>query len=139
MIIVLKQSISRQQVRAIQKEVKRAGAGPVLIEGKERSVVAVVGAAKIDPRQFELLPGVTQVLRVSKSYKLASREVKTEDSIVQVGDVSIGGDQVVIMAGPCSVENRKMLLETADRLSALGVTILRGGAFKPRTSPYSFQ
>ncbi|MBI3858145.1 MAG: 3-deoxy-7-phosphoheptulonate synthase [Planctomycetes bacterium] len=139
MIIVLKTGLSDDQLMAIEDSVKRAGASPVLIEGKERSVVAVIGAAKLETALFEQLPGVAQVMRVSKPYKLASREVKHDDSIVRIGDVAIGGDQVVIMAGPCSVENRKMLLESAQRLSALGVTILRGGAYKPRTSPYAFQ
>jgi 3-deoxy-7-phosphoheptulonate synthase len=140
MIIVLKPGVSEAQIREIEESVRKAGASPVLVEGKERSVVAVIGAAKVpDTRQFELLAGVSQVLRVGKPYKLASREVKPEDTVVRVGDVAIGGEQVVVMAGPCSVENRKMLLETAQRLSAMGVTILRGGAFKPRTSPYAFQ
>ena len=139
MIIVLKPGLSDEQLRDIEDHVKRAGAGPVLIEGKERSVVAVIGAAKLDMGLFETLPGVAQVMRISKSYKLASREVKHEDTIVRVGDVAIGGDQIVVMAGPCSVENRKMLLESAQKLSAMGVTILRGGAYKPRTSPYAFQ
>jgi 3-deoxy-7-phosphoheptulonate synthase len=139
MIIVLKTGHSTDELLAIEDSVKRAGASPVLIEGKERSVVAVIGAAKLETALFEQLPGVAQVMRVSKPYKLASREVKHDDTIVRVGDVAIGGEQVVIMAGPCSVENRKMLLESAQRLSSLGVTILRGGAYKPRTSPYAFQ
>jgi 3-deoxy-7-phosphoheptulonate synthase len=139
MIIVLKPGLTDAELRAIEEAVRRAGASPVLVEGKERPVVAVIGATKVETAQFETLPGVSQVLRVSKPYKLASREVKREDTIVRVGDVAIGGDQVVVMAGPCAVESRKMLLESAHRLSALGVTILRGGAFKPRTSPYSFQ
>ncbi|HLY10898.1 MAG TPA: 3-deoxy-7-phosphoheptulonate synthase [Planctomycetota bacterium] len=139
MIIVLQAGLSDEQLRDIEDHVKRAGASPVLVEGKERSVVAVIGAAKLEMGLFEQLPGVAQVMRVSKPYKLASREVKREDTIVRVGDVAIGGDQVVVMAGPCSVENRKMLLESAQKLSAMGVTILRGGAYKPRTSPYAFQ
>ena len=139
MIIVLKPGLSDDQLMAIEDSVKRAGASPVLIEGKERSVVAVIGAAKLETALFEQLPGVSQVMRVSKPYKLASREVKHDDTVVRIGNVAIGGEQVVIMAGPCSVENRKMLLESAQRLSSLGVTILRGGAYKPRTSPYAFQ
>ncbi len=139
MIIVLKPGIDESRIRAIEAAVEKAGGRPVLVEGKERSVVAVIGTAKLDPREFELLPGVSQVLQVGKPYKLASREVKPEATVVHVGDVAIGGEQVVVMAGPCSVENRRMLLETARELAALGVTVLRGGAFKPRTSPYAFQ
>lgn len=139
MIIVLKPDTVEPQIRDIEAAVSKAGGSPVLVEGRERSVVAVIGAAKLDPRQFELLPGVSQVLLVGKPYKLASREVKRDDTIVRVGDVEIGGAQIVVMAGPCSVESREMCLETATQLSALGVTILRGGAYKPRTSPYAFQ
>ncbi len=139
MILVLRPGIPKAELLAIEEAVRRAGASPVLVEGRERTVLAVIGVAKADPAQFESLPGVTQAIRVGKPYKLASRDVKAEDTVVHVGDVAIGGDQVVVMAGPCSVENRKMLLETAQRLSAIGVTILRGGAFKPRTNPYSFQ
>ncbi len=139
MIIVLKPGVADAEIRAIEEAVKRSGAGPVLIEGRERCVVAVIGAAKVEPRKFELLPGVSQVLTVGKPYQLASREVQLEDTVVRVGDVAIGGERVVVMAGPCAVESREMLLETAKRLSAMGVMILRGGAFKPRTSPYAFQ
>jgi 3-deoxy-7-phosphoheptulonate synthase len=139
MILVLKPGISGADLRAIEEAVRRSGSSPVLIEGKDRCVVAVVGAPKVDAREFELLPGVSQVLRVTKPYKLASREVKPEDTVVRVGDLSIGGSQVVVMAGPCAVESRKMLLEEAQRLSGMGVTFLRAGAFKPRTSPYAFQ
>ncbi|HYE98718.1 MAG TPA: 3-deoxy-7-phosphoheptulonate synthase, partial [Planctomycetota bacterium] len=139
MIIVLSPGISEEQIRSIEDAVKKAGASPVLVEGRERSVVAVIGAGTLQTTLFEALPGVSQVLRVSKPYKLASREVRREDTVVRVGDLAIGGEQVVVMAGPCSVENRKMLLESAQALSAMGVTILRGGAYKPRTSPYAFQ
>src|SRR5262245_45552432 len=98
MIIVLKPGVSDDELREIEESVRRAGASPVLVEGKERSVVAVIGAAKVqDTRQFEILPGVSQVLRVGKPYKLASREVKPEDTVVRVGDVTIGGEQVVVM------------------------------------------
>ena len=139
MIIVLKPGLADGELRSIEEAVKKAGASPVLVEGRERSVVAVIGAAKIETSAFEGLPGVVQVVRISKSYKLASRDVKKDDTLVKVGDLTIGGEQVVVMAGPCSVENRKMLLESAQKLSAMGVTILRGGAYKPRTSPYAFQ
>ena len=139
MIIVLKPGTDPRQVHDIEDHVRSAGGSPVLIEGKERCVVAVVGMAKLDPKAFEMLPGVVQVMRVGKPYKLASREVKPETTTVDLDDLIIGGSQVMIMAGPCAVENREMLLETAQELSRMGVTILRGGAFKPRTNPYSFQ
>ncbi len=139
MIIVLKPGMDPHQVKDIEEHVKNAGGSPVLIEGKERCVVAVIGLSKLDPKIFEILPGVAQVMRVGKPYKLASREVKPENTVVDLDGLGIGGPQVMVMAGPCAVENREMLLETAQQLSHMGVTVLRGGAFKPRTNPYSFQ
>ncbi len=117
MIIVLKTGLPDDQLAAIEDAVKRAGASPVLIEGKERSVVAVIGAKKLETVLFEQLPGVAQVMRISKSYKLASREVKNDDTIVRIGDVAIGGEQVVVMAGPCSVENRRSCVAAPTSLA----------------------
>jgi 3-deoxy-7-phosphoheptulonate synthase len=108
--------------------------------GVERTIVGVVG--KIYPElkdELERLPGVAEVIRISKPYKLSSREFHPEDTVVRVGDVSIGGDEVVVMAGPCSVESEQQILETAAAVRAAGARILRGGAFKPRSSPYSFR
>jgi 3-deoxy-7-phosphoheptulonate synthase len=139
MIIVLKPEIDPHQIKAIEADVESKGGSPILIEGKERCVVAVVGVAKLDHKAFEMLPGVAQVMRVGKPYKLASREVKPENTMIDLDGLIIGGSQVVVMAGPCAVESREMVLETAQKLSQMGVTILRGGAFKPRTNPYSFQ
>src|SRR5258708_15514053 len=121
MIIVLKPGLTDEQLRDIEDHVKRAGAGPVLIEGKERSVVAVIGAAKLEMGLFETLPGVAQVMRITKPYKLASREVKREDTVVRIGDVAIGGDQVVVMAGRCSVGKPKKLPHAARKHSAMDV------------------
>ena len=139
MIIVLKPDALPREIEAVSAKVKALGCETLPIEGAERSVLAVLGVAGFDPRELQAMPGVVQVLRVGRPYKLASREVRPDRTVVQVGDVSIGGEQVVIMAGPCSVENRDMLLTTARECAAAGVTVLRGGAFKPRTSPYAFQ
>ena len=139
MIIVLRPDISEFDLRSIERKVRALGHECVRVQGRERSVIAVLGSPRFDPGDVEAVPGVAQVLNVGVPYKLASREVKPENTIVRVGDVEIGGGRIVVMAGPCAVEKGPMLLETARRLAAAGVTVLRGGAFKPRTSPYSFQ
>jgi 3-deoxy-7-phosphoheptulonate synthase len=108
--------------------------------GVERTVIGVIGHVYPELQgELETLPGVEEVLRVTKPYKLASREFHPDDTLVRVGDVVIGGDEVVVMAGPCSVESEEQLLETARAVKGAGARVLRGGAFKPRTSPYSFQ
>lgn len=138
MIVVLKKDATPAEIQQIEKRIRAHGNEVKRVHGVERNVLCVLGTIKFDRRDFERLPGVAEVLAISKPFKLASRETKTKTT-VHVGDVEIGGPQVVIMAGPCAVENRPMLLEAAKRISELGVTVLRGGAFKPRTSPYSFQ
>ena len=109
------------------------------IKGEQDTVLGAVGMAHIDPREVELLPGVASVVPISKPYKLASRELKNEDTIVSVGNVKIGGNRVAIIAGPCACECRSQIMEIAALVREAGAVILRGGAFKPRTSPYSFQ
>jgi 3-deoxy-7-phosphoheptulonate synthase len=139
MIVVLKSGVDAAGIADLESLIRRHGCEPRRIEGVERAVIAVLGEIKFDPRDLEGHPAAMEVLRVGKPYKLASREARRERTVVRVGGVEIGGEAVVLMAGPCAVESREMLLETADRLRELGVGILRGGAFKPRTSPYSFQ
>ena len=139
MIIVLEPDIAPREIQVIADRVAQLGCTTMPIEGAERSVLAVLGTAGFDPRELRGLPGVVQVLRVGRPYKLASREVKHDATIVRVGDVIIGGDHVVVIAGPSSVESREMIFETAQRAAECGATVLRGGAFRPRTSPYSFQ
>ncbi|MBI4563404.1 MAG: 3-deoxy-7-phosphoheptulonate synthase [Planctomycetes bacterium] len=139
MIIVLKPDVPSADVESIKRKVREMGHECLLIEGSERSVLAVLGAPGFDPAALETWRGVARILRVSLPYKLASREVQGDDTVVRVGDVEIGGDRVILIAGPCAVESREMLLGTARRLAAMGVTVLRGGAYKPRTSPYAFQ
>jgi len=107
--------------------------------GVTRTVLGVVGQRRPDPGLIEMLDGVHEVIRISEPYKLASRTFKPEGTIINVGDVRIGGDEVIVMAGPCSAENEKQVRATATAVRKAGAKIFRGGAFKPRSSPYSFQ
>jgi len=129
-----------EQIDVISQKIRELGFDVHRSDGAERTVLGAVGDKRdIDKRDLELLPGVREVISITKAYKLASREFHHEDTVIQIGRVKIGGDQVVIMAGPCAVENREMVLTTAELLQANQVQVIRGGAFKPRTSPYSFQ
>lgn len=141
MIIVMQRHAPKDQVERVLQEIKRyEGLNPVPLHGTERTVIAVIGDERIlDERHVASLPGVSSVMPVLKPYKLASRETKFESTVVKCGAVEIGGDTVAIMAGPCSVENEEQMEEAATAIKKAGATILRGGAFKPRTTPYSFQ
>lgn len=139
MIIILKKSISVPEKEKITAVLKDRGFIIKEIKGKEETVLGAVGKMHMDPREIEILPGVASVVPISKPYKLASRELKKEDTIVSVGKVKIGGNRVVVMAGPCAVESRDQIMEIAKSVREAGAVILRGGAFKPRTSPYAFQ
>ncbi len=140
MIIVMKKGVSKEEISKILKEVKKFGLKTHLSEGKEKTIVGMIGnGSAVSPGHFHLFSGVEDVLRVSKPFKLASREFKPEKSVIQVNGVSLGGENIPIMAGPCAVESREQILETALKVKEAGATILRGGAFKPRSSPYSFQ
>ena len=140
MIIVMKTEATEAQVLAIQKHIRELGFKDHLIRGVERSVVAVLGAVYPELLdEFAVLDGVDSVVRISKPFKLASREVKEEDTIVKVGPLEIGNGRLVMMAGPCSVDTEENVMETARAVKAAGAHILRGGAFKPRSSPYAFR
>jgi 3-deoxy-7-phosphoheptulonate synthase len=124
----------------VQRRIEAHGLAVNISQGVERTVVGVLGSIPPDLKdEMEVLPGVAEVVRVSKPYKLASREFHPDNSVVMVGDVAIGGPEPVIMAGPCSVEDEEQMVSTARAVKAAGARILRGGAFKPRTSPYSFR
>src|SRR5207247_5218752 len=107
--------------------------------GVERTVLGLVGGKIVGHRDYELLDGVKEVVRITQPYKLSSRTFKPEGTVVEVGGVQIGGDKVVVMAGPCTVESREQIESAAEAVRKVGVKIMRGGAFKPRTSPHSFQ
>jgi 3-deoxy-7-phosphoheptulonate synthase len=140
-IIVMASDAGRDQVDGVVRRLEEYQLGAHISGGAERTVIGVIGVGFPPelPELMEMLPGVDRVTRITKSYKLASREFRPTDTIVEVGDVRIGGDELVVMAGPCSVESREQLLRTARAVKAAGARVLRGGAFKPRTSPYSFQ
>ena len=138
MILVLHRDVSEKEVEELEGRLHDLGTQTRTIRGKERSVIAVIGDIRFDKSEFETHPAVIEVLRVSKPYKLSARESGLTPH-VKIGDTLVGGPQFIVIAGPCAVENHDMLLETARKLSKMGVTWLRGGAFKPRSSPYAFQ
>jgi len=141
MIIVLKPDVHEEEINHIIERVKKLGLTPHVSKGTERTIIGVIGpedVLRVTP--LEAFPGVERVMPVLAPYKLVSREFKKEGSIIDYGKgVKIGGKQVVIMAGPCAIENLDTLYEIARVIKKAGVKVLRGGAFKPRTSPYSFQ
>lgn len=140
MIVVMKSGSSHDEVSKVTKRIEDFGLKAHLSEGVDHTVIGVLGKVFTEVRDsLELLPGVEQVLLVSKPYKLASREFHPQESIVEVKGVTIGGNEIVIMAGPCAVESEEQLLTTAQAVKAAGASVLRGGAFKPRTSPYDFR
>ena len=140
MIIVTRKNITNEDRARIEKRLTDLGFKLHTIVGVERLVIGAVGDKRlIDIHALESLPGVEQVVPILQPYKLASRDGKPEGTRVKVGKVEIGGDQLTIMAGPCAVENREQLMQAATGIAAAGAHILRGGAYKPRTSPYAFQ
>ena len=140
MIVVMKTSASQDEISRVTKRIEDIGLQAHISQGVEHTVIGVLGKVFPELRDtLELLPGVDQVILVSKPYKLASREFHPHDTIVKLNGVTIGGDEIVIMAGPCAVESEEQLLATAQAIKSAGATVLRGGAFKPRTSPYQFR
>lgn len=143
MVIVMQQGAAGAQVEAVVDTVQQQGLTAFVNPGVERKVIAVLGVVDKDKLglvdKFEALAGVERVTLISEPYKLSSRNYHPENTVIRVGDVEIGGPEVVIIGGPCSVESREQVLETAHAVKAGGGKLLRGGAFKPRTSPYSFQ
>lgn len=143
MIIVLKPDATEKQIHHVLEKVKEFGFQVDLNRGAERTIIGIKGkidqVARLRMQPIEAFPGVEKVMVISAPYKLVSRQYRPHDTVIDVGGVDIGGKKVVIMAGPCSVEGRDMLLDVAKKVKQAGARILRGGAFKPRTSPYSFQ
>lgn len=140
MIIVLKPGTTEQQKEHILNKIKEAGLTPNVLKGQERTVIAVIGDERVLQKQpITALPGVEKALPILSPYKLVSREFKKENTVVDVNGVKVGGNKLVLMAGPCSVEKKDLLTSIAEDIKVAGAQILRGGAFKPRTSPYSFQ
>ena len=140
MIVVMESTSTEREVQGVLARLQESGLSGHLSTGVERTVIGVVGQTYPDLKdELEVLPGVREVVRITKPYKLVGREFQPEDTIVAVGGVKIGGPEVVVMAGPCSVESETQILTVASAVKQAGATILRGGAFKPRTSPYSFR
>lgn len=141
MIIVLRPDATKQEINHLISKVKKLGLKPWVSRGVERTIVGVIGEEDVIRSQpLEAFPGVEKVLSILKPFKLASRDFKKEDSVVDIGKgIKVGGKKIVVMAGPCSVENEKLLMAIAHKVKAAGAAMLRGGAFKPRTSPYAFQ
>jgi len=140
MIIVLKPDATKKQLNHLLDKIKELGLKPMVSEGVERTIIGVIGSEDaLRAQPLEVFPGVDKVMPVLKPYKLVSKEFKPEPTVIDLDGVKIGGKQLVIMAGPCSVESRQMLMQTAKQVKQAGAKVLRGGAFKPRTSPYSFQ
>ncbi len=142
MIIVMKPGATREQIDPVVNRVQELGLNAHLIDGEERTIVGVVGLP-LPPtleEMFESFPGVDSVVRITKKFKLTGWDFHPQKTVIDLGDgVTIGGDEISIMAGPCSVESEEQTVETAKAVAAAGATILRGGAYKPRTSPYEFR
>ena len=143
MVIVMQQGAGEQQILTVMERLIQMGFDVHRSTGATHTVLGAVGGASVDPRDVELLSGVQEVVKISASYKLASRAFKPDGTLVTVGppgnQITIGGREVVIMAGPCTVESREQINAIAPIMKECGIRIMRGGAFKPRTSPYSFQ
>jgi 3-deoxy-7-phosphoheptulonate synthase len=142
MIVVLQAGCTPEQQEAVLRRIREAGLVPHLSQGVLRTVVGVIGDDRTKEQlrtMLEAMEGVERVVKVLQPYKLVSREFQPQTTVVPVGPVRIGGPEVVVMAGPCSVESREQILQVARAVKEAGAVMLRGGAFKPRTSPYSFQ
>jgi 3-deoxy-7-phosphoheptulonate synthase len=140
MVIVLENNVTEKQIEDVIRVLQEHGFDIHRSTGIEHTVLGAIGVhPEYDHRQIEVLPGVAEVIRITEPFKLASRAFKREGSVYSVGGVVIGGNDVVVIAGPCSVESEKQIFTIAQKVSASGAKILRGGAYKPRTSPYSFQ
>jgi 3-deoxy-7-phosphoheptulonate synthase len=141
MIIAMSSNATEEQIDSVCESIRGFGYTPHLIRGEERVVIGAVGHGdnKDHLHQLRSAPGVSDVVPIMQPYKIVSRELKPQKSIIRVGELEIGGPQFIVMAGPCSVETREQLMETAEAVRRAGAQVLRGGAYKPRTSPYDFQ
>jgi len=140
MLVVMKPHATAEQIEAVVDKIRALGLTAHPIPGAQRVAIGITGnRGGLEPDQFTILPGVAEAIRVSQPFKLVSREVKEEDTIIDVGGVPLGGAALAVVAGPCSVESREQIVETATAVKRAGARFLRGGAYKPRTSPYEFQ
>jgi len=141
MIISMRQHATKEEIDHVCERIREFGYRVHSIAGEERVVIGVVGTGDVTAclESLEATPGVERAVRISAPYKFVSREFKKEHSAIRVNGLELGGDEFIVMAGPCSVESEKQIMETAEGVAAAGARMLRGGAFKPRTSPYDFQ
>src|SRR2546426_6310234 len=141
MIISVKLHAKREEIDEVRKQVEHFGYKVHSIEGEERVVIGVVGVGDVTAcmESIEAMPQVDNVVRISAPYKFVSKEFRAGKTRIKVNGTEIGGDQFVVMAGPCSVESEKQIMQAAEGVAKAGAKMLRGGAFKPRTSPYDFQ
>ena len=140
MIIVMKPKATEKQIERVLKKIEKAGMRVHVSKGTERTIIGAIGDERVlQQQQLRAIEGVEKLMSVLKPYRLASREFHPKNTIINVNGVKIGGKKIVLMAGPCAVENRKQIITTAKIVKKEGAEILRGGAFKPRTSPYDFQ
>jgi 3-deoxy-7-phosphoheptulonate synthase len=139
MVVVMKERATEAQIDAVIARLVEFGMDVHRSSGATRTVLGVVGTGKVEKELIEILDGVSEVIRITEPYKLAGRTFRPEDTVVTIDDVRIGGDEVIVMAGPCSAENEAQVHATAAAVKRAGAKVLRGGAFKPRSSPYSFQ
>ena len=139
MVVVMQERATEAQIQAVIAQLMEMGFDVHRSTGATRTVIGAVGDGAGDPQLLEIQDGVQEVLRITEPYKLASRTFRSENTVIAVGDVRIGGDEVIVMAGPCSVESESQIETSAAAVKRAGAKILRGGAFKPRSSPYSFQ
>lgn len=140
MIVNMSDGATEQEIEHVIERIREAGYQPHVTRGTERTIVAAVGSGRRhEIEALQVAPGVDNVVPIAQPFKLVSRQVRPQRTIVNVGGVEIGGDKVVVIAGPCSVESREQLVSTAHAVKKAGASLLRGGAYKPRTSPYDFQ
>jgi 3-deoxy-7-phosphoheptulonate synthase len=140
MIIVMRSTATQADIDQVVERITQHGLKPHISKGVERTIIGAIGDERVlRSVPFQALSGVEEVLPILKPFKLASRDFKAEPSVVEVNGVTVGGERIAVIAGPCSVEGRQMLLDTAKVVKEAGAALLRGGAFKPRSSPYSFQ
>ena len=140
MLIVMKADATDQQIEAAVRVIEELGYKPHPMPGATRTAIGITGnQGPVDPSHFETLPGVAEAIRVSKPYKLITLDLRPEKTIVRVGDATIGGDELAIIAGPCAIESRNQAFSVAEAVRRSGARFFRGGAYKPRTSPYAFQ
>lgn len=140
MLIVMKAGASEKEIESVLEIIENLGFRPHAMPGASRTAIGITGnQGSVDPSHFENLPGVAEAIRVTKPYKLISKDLRPEKSVVKVGNATIGGDELAIIAGPCAIENREQVFSVAEAVARSGAKFFRGGAFKPRTSPYAFQ